>query len=128
MLVSTESSKASIATGAPVFGNTELVLSSTASQTTTLNLSGSGASTSPSIPCKDLQLAVVTSGGATGVLMGQSSATCTYPVYATPTSGTLGVQYFKCDQATNLNQLWFSLTNSGSSGTYTAKIEAVYLQ
>lgn len=107
----------------PVFGNSQLTLSQAGTGTTTLNLSGTA---STSIPCLGMKLALATTGAA-NVLMGSTSSSCTFPVYATPTSGTNGVQSFDLPQVTNVNQVWLSLVNSTTS-TYTANVNAVYQQ
>jgi hypothetical protein len=107
----------------PVFGNTQLVLSQTGTGTTTLNLSGTA---STSIPCAGMRLSLATTG-ATGLLMGSGSATCTVPLYPTSTSGTAGSQFVDLPQVTNVNQLWFSLSNS-TTGTYTANVNVIYAQ
>jgi hypothetical protein len=128
--------QATIATGQPQFGNTELIISSSNSAASVpiwLNLSGSGATTAPSIPCYNMQLALLYSGtGATTtgeVLIGSASgaASTTYPVYSTPTSGTAGVQYFALPQVTNVNQVWVEVPfAAGVGGTTKATVEAIY--
>ena len=59
--------------------------------------------------------------------MGSSSSTCTVPLYATSTSGTAGSQFIDLPAVSNVNQVWFSLSNS-TTGTYTANLNAVYSQ
>jgi hypothetical protein len=113
----------SIAQSAPVFGNTQLVLTQSGTGSTVLNLSGTN---STSIPCYGLKLSLATTG-ATSVLMGSSSSTCTFPVYPTSTSGTAGSQSIEFPAVSNVNQVWFSLSNS-TTGTYTANVNAVYAQ
>lgn len=99
----------------PVFGNTQLVLSQAGTGTTTLNLSGTA---STSIPCYGMLLTCSNSA----VLMGSTSATCTFPMTQTSTPLPLDKQGI-----TNVNQLWFSLTNS-TTGTVTGTINACYAQ
>ena len=132
---------AAISDGHPVLGSTELALSAgTASTSTALNLSGTA---STSVPCYNMQLAVTISGtGSTNVLMGSTSSACTFPLYPTAATGSLAVTAGTAYSTyttpavpviynvgcTNLNQMWFTLTNSSSAsaGTTTAKVEAIY--
>ena len=131
------SAQATIATGQPQFGNTQLVLScgsSTSSQV--LNLSSSAAGIGISVPCYNMQLNAYTSSGAStsvGLFVGSSSSNCTFPIYPTPTSGTVGVQTFAIPQALNTNQLWFKLTNSTTGASNTnyvtgGTVNAMYTQ
>ncbi len=133
--VSPQRAHATIANGTPQFGGTQLVLSvgTAATSSSALNLSGSGASAGPSVPCYAMKLGLVTTSGTactSQLYMGGSSTTCTVPLYATSTSGTAGTQFVDLPQATNVNQLWFKLTTS-ATGTYTSgggTISAIYTQ
>jgi len=133
-----------IANGQPVFGNTSAVLSVTGTGassgtgifqlgTGTLSLGGSNSASTftlaggtGNIPCYNACLTLAGTG-ATNVLIGSTSSSCTYPIYLTPTSGTVGVQYVSLPQITNINQVFVKLTGS-SSAAATADVELLYNQ
>jgi hypothetical protein len=102
----------SIAQSAPVFGNSQIVLTQSGTGTTVLNLSGTAAT---SIPC----FGMVLSNTNSNVLIGSSSGSCTFPL---PTG-----QQSLDKQVSNVNQVWCSLSNS-TTGTVTATVSAVYAQ
>jgi len=90
-----------VASGMPVFGSTELVVSGA----NALNLSGTA---STSIPCNEVLIYAST----TGCMIGSTSASATFPL-------STGLQSLKIP-ATNVNQIWCKV----SSGTVT--VEACY--
>lgn len=92
-----------VASGMPVFGNTQLSVSGT----NALNLSGTG---SVSIPCNNVLIYAST----TGCTVGSTSATATFPL-------STGLQSLPFP-ITNVNQVWCAVT----SGTVT--VNAAYAQ
>ena len=129
-------------TGA-TFGNTQLVLAITSTNTSSgyLNLANSSSTTAnKGVPCSDMALTVVLSGTNT-LTLGSGTATCTMPLYATATTGgTLSVSgtntvSFTAGSGTNTplkipctrtDQLWFNLSGGSAGGT--ATINAMYLK
>ena len=97
----------------------------TGSTAGTITLSGG----TGSIPCYNAYLALTSSNAlSSSVLIGSSSSSCSYPVYATATSGTAGSQFIPLPQLTNVNQLYMSLTPSGTGTAATADVELIYTQ
>ncbi len=85
-----------------------------------------------SVPCTDLRISVALSGtqSQTCLLVGSSSGSCTFPVYPTAsTSGGTSTQFLTLP-ATNINQIWVALTNSGSSTSSptSGTVSAAYAQ
>lgn len=147
--------QATIATGQPVLGYTELSLSGgTTGTSSTLNLASSASTAGTStIPCYNMTLIpsmTYTGSGTASLYMGSgTTATCLLMSggsnqYAGKTgglliasSGTAATLNYVQDgtvqksialpMVTNVNQLWFKLTNSDSgASTATCNVEAIY--
>jgi len=93
-----------------------------------------------SISCSNAYLSLTLTGTPTNILIGSSSSSCTYPVFATGGSGSIvtagtgtsttislpvAVQSIQLPQLTNVNQLYMKLTSSSSA---TADVELFYNQ
>lgn len=143
VLHSPQQAQAAIPDGHPQFGNTQLVLTAGTASGYTADLSnvgtggtfgivsgGTGSATytggTGSIACYNMQLSLNTTGSAVTAFVGSSSATCTYPVYPTPTNGTAGVQAFQIPQALNVSQLWIALVNTSSTNVSSGTVNAMY--
>lgn len=112
------------ASGIYSFGTGVLTTVGTGTAAATLtSSSGTG-----NVPIDSPYVNVTISGGtASSVLLGSSSATCSFPLYTSSSSGTAGTQFYSLVQPTNLNQLYIKLTNSGTT-TATADVELIYNQ
>jgi len=111
-------------------GITQIVMSAAAGSTSYANLSGGTAGLGASTPCRDLLLTIAVSGtGSPYLLAGTGSASCTYPLYPTPSSGTAAQPASITLPVDDLSQLWFSLYNVGSGTSATVSggtINATY--
>ena len=135
-----------IANGAPQFGSSSAALvvssgSATAgagvfsfANTGSYSLTGSTAGTitltggTGSIPCYGAVMTLTSSNALTGrVLIGSTSSSCAFPVYNT-SAGSTGTAYIPLPQLTNINQLYMSLTPSGTGTVATATVDLIYTQ